>query len=58
MMDDGQTSIPSVIDAIIRAQQQLFSVFFFSILIIKLNQVNETKKDYYDNYQNFVNYFN
>jgi hypothetical protein len=52
MIDDGQTSIPTVIDAIISAQQQLFSVFFFFNLKIKLN---ETKKDYH---QNFVNYLN
>jgi hypothetical protein len=38
--NDGQTSIPSVIDAIIRAQQQLFSPFFFVFFI----QLNETKK--------------
>jgi DNA-binding transcriptional regulator GbsR (MarR family) len=51
---DKITSIPSVIDAIIRAQQQLIS-FFFSILKVSKIKLNGTKKDYY---QNFVNYFN
>ena len=49
MIDDGQTSIPSVIDAIIRAQQQFF------ILKVSKIKLNETKTDYH---QNFVNFFN